>query len=325
MPLSVEPGTKPLVLVTGAAGKIGRHVTENLLRAGFAVRALTTKPVDPARKPENLEWRSFDFMRCLDFELQVDGCAAVVHLAAEIVDRAKMQLVNVEATQALAKAANAAGVGVFCYVSSASVYGSSLTRVVNESSPTISPAFEVKGEHWAPPAVRHYARTKLLGERHAIEAAADMTLIIVRPTVVVDAGDVAKLARRSRLRKSLIGRRHAHHVYVADVAEAIAWLVEHAMAAHPSAASVAIYNIAEDDVACRSYSEIARRLRQPGAPIAMPSLVDQLVEFARYGALPWRHSMGRMMFSGESLTRRGFRFPHGIERLYAEMSKGGLE
>ena len=57
----------------------------------------------------------------------------------------------------------------------------------------------------------------------------------------------------------------------------------------------------------------------------MPSLIDQLIEFARFGALPWRHSLGRMMFSNESLLRQGFRFPHGIERLYAQMVKGGLE
>ncbi len=326
LPTQADPNNKPIVLVTGAAGKIGRYVTKELLKQGFAVRGLTTKAASVDQVSHDIEWRSVDFMRSLDFKSHVADCAGVVHLAAEIVDQSRMQRVNVEATQAIARAAEAAGVGVFCYISSAAVYGSSLRRLVTESSPTVTPAAEVTGEHWAPPAVRLYARTKLLGERHVTEEARGMKVIVVRPTVVVDVADVRKLAKRNRLRKLLVGRRHAHHVYVADVAAAIAWLVHRAILNRPGVEPVEVYNVAEDDVDCRSYDDIFKELPSLDESnrwtLSLPSFVDRLVEFTRYGSLPFRYSLAQMMFSGKRLEEQGFQFPYGLQHLYRLMAEG---
>ena len=128
------------VLVTGAAGFIGSHVCESLLRRGCTVRGLDafTTFYDPDRKRGNLE----ALMQDPGFELisddlltapldeALDGVDLIAHLAGEpgvsgswgphfprYVDR------NVLATQRLLEAANDQGVGRFVYASSSSVYG----------------------------------------------------------------------------------------------------------------------------------------------------------------------------------------------------------
>ena len=128
------------VLVTGAAGFIGSHVCESLLRRGCTVRGIDafTTFYDPDRKRANIEALTRD----TGFELvsddlltarldeALDGVDLIAHLAGEpgvsgswgphfprYVDR------NVLATQRLLEAANDRGVGRFVYASSSSVYG----------------------------------------------------------------------------------------------------------------------------------------------------------------------------------------------------------
>jgi nucleoside-diphosphate-sugar epimerase len=105
----------PLVLVTGASGKIGKHVVREAIRQGFKVRALTSRPRVGGDVLEGLvEWRVKDFTRSIDFDEDVEGRDAIIHLAAEIADKARMQRVNVETTSVLARASERAGVAVFC-------------------------------------------------------------------------------------------------------------------------------------------------------------------------------------------------------------------
>ena len=128
------------VLVTGAAGFIGSHLCESLLRRGHSVRGLDsfTEFYDPARKRANAEAVSLDpqFELVSDDLLTarldevLDGVDLVAHLAGEpgvsnswgpnfqrYVDR------NVLATQRLLEAATERGVSRLVYASSSSVYG----------------------------------------------------------------------------------------------------------------------------------------------------------------------------------------------------------
>src|SRR6476660_7901223 len=136
------------VLVTGATGKIGRHVVNELLARGYQVRALTSKPVAAATGSERLEWCRLDFQESLEFESLVRQCAAVIHLGAETSAEERMQRSNVDATRALAEASERADVKVFCYTSSVSVYGSSRRRRVLEDSPALSTDRDVRSEYW---------------------------------------------------------------------------------------------------------------------------------------------------------------------------------
>ncbi len=129
------------VLVTGAAGFIGSHVAEALLRRGDRVRGLDSFDpfYDPAIKRRNVE----EVRRAGEFPVvegdirdaaavrdAIQGCDAVVHLAAKAGVRPSLRDpvgyadVNVRGTAVLLEAAAAAGVRTFVAASSSSVYGS---------------------------------------------------------------------------------------------------------------------------------------------------------------------------------------------------------
>lgn len=139
------------VLLTGAAGFIGSHVSEVLVREGWQVRGVDafTDNYDPAAKARNIALLRADpsFELVVDDLLEadlfdlLDGVDAVIHLAAEpgvstswgagfdvYVRR------NVLATQRLLEAVAAAGVPRLVYASSSSVYGPT-NEAVNESAP----------------------------------------------------------------------------------------------------------------------------------------------------------------------------------------------
>ena len=202
-----DPSTsKPRVLVTGASGRIGRHLVSELVARRYAVRALTSRLTPP--KPADsagVEWRHHDWQVSLDFEPHLDRCVAVLHLGAEITNIKRMYRSNVEATQALTRAAEKAGINFFCYTSSVAVYGSALTRRVTEDSPVLTENEDVKSEYWAVESLRSYGRTKLLGETKLREEARKGEYIIFRPTVVVDIPDLVALGEISPIKKMLVG------------------------------------------------------------------------------------------------------------------------
>jgi nucleoside-diphosphate-sugar epimerase len=310
-----------LVLVTGASGKIGKHVVKELLQRGFNVRAMTSRQRAGGDASEGVEWRVKDFANSIDFDSELHGCDAVIHLAAEIADSSRMQRVNVEATRALARASERAKVAVFCYTSSASVYGNSASRIVTEESPTLTPDKDIKGEYAAPDFLRMYGRTKLLGEIAIREEARAVEYVILRPTMVVDIDDVVNLGAFSPMRKSLTARRHAHHVFIADVAQAIVWSVERALLRNERLAGVSVYNVAEDDFPESSFEAILRKLRASTGHSEYdvrpaPVLADALVTFARFRTLPVRYPFGRMVFAADKLKRDGFRPRFGLDQLY---------
>lgn len=128
------------ILVTGAAGFIGSHLCESLLRRGFQVRGLDafTSFYDPARKRANLDpvldHPGFDLVTAdlltARIEDALDDVEVVAHLAGEpgvstswgpeferYLDR------NVLATHRLLGAACSRGVERLVYASSSSVYG----------------------------------------------------------------------------------------------------------------------------------------------------------------------------------------------------------
>ena len=128
------------VLVTGAAGFIGSHLCESLLRLGCEVRGLDafTSFYDPRRKRGNLqlllEDPRFELLHADLLTTRLDdlleGVDLVAHLAGEpgvstswgasfgrYLDR------NVLATQRLLEAVSAVGTQRFVYASSSSVYG----------------------------------------------------------------------------------------------------------------------------------------------------------------------------------------------------------
>lgn len=144
------------VLVTGAAGFIGSHVAAALLRRGDAVRgldsftpfydpALKRRNVDEVRREGDLPVAEADVRDAAAVRDAVEGCDAVVHLAASagvrpsLADPVGYADVNVRGTAVLLEAARAAGVRTFVAASSSSVYGVRSAVPFAESDPCDRP------------------------------------------------------------------------------------------------------------------------------------------------------------------------------------------
>lgn len=153
------------VLVTGAAGFIGSHLSESLVRLGWNVRGLDafTDTYDPRLKRANvnglIHHPRFELITAdlaiADLVDVLDGADVVAHLAGEAgvtsswgSEFPRYLQRNVLATQRLLEAARVRGVERIVYASSSSVYGGhNLSSAASQPRP-ISPygASKVAGE-----------------------------------------------------------------------------------------------------------------------------------------------------------------------------------
>jgi UDP-glucose 4-epimerase len=155
------------VVITGAAGFIGSHLSEACLARGWEVIGVDcfTDYYDPAIKRSNVaEALAHPRFRLLEADLSTDpllpvleGADTVFHLAAQAGVRASWgtrfdayTASNVVALQRLLEAAKDGSVGKVVFASSSSVYGDA------ERLPT--------GEDTTPSPVSPYGATKVLGE-----------------------------------------------------------------------------------------------------------------------------------------------------------------
>lgn len=182
------------VLVTGASGFLGPHVSTALQKSGCRVRAAIRTPDRPAVADEHIVVPTSGELA--DWTDSVKGIDAVVHLAARAHRSPAAQLseqdiyerVNVTNTVNLARAAATAGARHFIYLSSIAVNG--LT--------TDGRAPFREDDTPAPSTV--YARTKLAAETKLGEIAADtgMRLTMVRTPLIYGRGAKGSLALLAR-------------------------------------------------------------------------------------------------------------------------------
>ncbi|MFN8528521.1 MAG: NAD-dependent epimerase/dehydratase family protein [Anaerolineae bacterium] len=178
------------ILVTGAAGFVGRHTLHALNQRGHTVRAALRKPTD-ATLVEQIVIGDIDGRT--EWASALDGIDGVIHLAARVhVMRETaddplraMRTVNTEGTLALAQAAQAAGVKRFVFVSTIGVNGTETPREqpFSESSP-VSPT--------TPYAVSKWEAEQGLPSVHGLET------VIVRPPLVYGKGAPGNFAQLTR-------------------------------------------------------------------------------------------------------------------------------
>ncbi len=174
------------VLLTGATGFLGSAIARALLAAGHGVRALV-RPATPRDALAGLD------VACLPGDLTdpasiaraMEGCGAVIHCAADyriwVPDPARMALVNVAGTEAVMRAALAAGCRRVVHVSSVATL---------RPRPDGSPADEADAA--APDqAIGPYKRSKTEAERlvERLVAEAGLPAVIVNPSTPIGPRD----------------------------------------------------------------------------------------------------------------------------------------
>jgi len=259
------------VLVTGAAGTLGRAVVPALVAVGHDVRAMSRSDHRPVG-PET--WVRADLATGEGVAAAVEGVGTVVHLASAPYRRGYTRQVDVAGTGRLAAAANAAGVDHLVHMS-----------IVGIDKIPFS-----------------FYRTKLEAEREVVQAEAPWT--VLRATQFFDLIDTA-FGALARLPLVPVDRTvRAQPVDTADVADRIVELV----AAGPARGIVELGGpeVLTADDALRQWQDATGRrrrtlsLRGPGRMLAAFRAGAATTPALPTGTRTWSEFLARRYGSGGS-------------------------
>jgi UDP-glucose 4-epimerase len=184
---------QPVVLVTGANGFVGRHVTPTLARKGCEVRRAVRR-----LSGEVGEVLIDALGPSTDWQAALEGVDAVVHLAARVHhqhDERSYELyrdTNVEGTLRLARCAIEAGVRQFIFVSTVLVYGRT-----NDGRPPFR-----EEDVLTPRGLYGLSKAEAEAGLKSLAQDYDICVTVVRPPLVYGAGakgNFASLAKAVRL------------------------------------------------------------------------------------------------------------------------------
>jgi 2-alkyl-3-oxoalkanoate reductase len=217
------------VLVTGATGFLGSHLTELLLAAGERPRVLV-RPGEAvgASAGEVVDVFRGDVGDRAALDIALRGVDRVLHCAARCGPwgpPAEYESTNVRGLEALVRAALAAGVQRLVHVSSITVHGNDVGGAADESAPL--------REEPNP-----YSRSKVAGERLLERMIRDegAPVTIVRPGWIYGPRDRASFARFARMIENgqmMVvggGENHLPLIYVSDAARGVLLASEAAQA-----------------------------------------------------------------------------------------------
>jgi nucleoside-diphosphate-sugar epimerase len=262
------------ILVTGAAGFVGRALLPRLLAEGRRVRAAVREP--SKELPAGVDSACVGEIHAdTDWHAALAGVDAVVHLAARahVLDEASpdafalYRAVNALGALKLAEAAAAAGVRRFVFLSSVRAHGARTTGApFTESSPLA--------------AEDPYGRSKAEAEVGLARVARGTALepVVLRPPLVYGAGARGNFARLVKLVGRGIPlplgsvRNRRSLVYVGNLVDAIVRSLD-----HPAAAGQTFLVSDGEDVSTPELvRRIARALGRPARLIAVPPALLRL-------------------------------------------------
>jgi nucleoside-diphosphate-sugar epimerase len=308
-PTPTPTATPSRVLITGASGFIGRSLLA--AAAPLAVRAAVRSEAAPKLGADQVVIG--DIGAQTDWSRALIGVDQVVHLAARVHvmkptarDRAEFERTNVLGTEQLARAAAAAGVKRFVFLSSIKVNGER----------TVDRPFRFDD---LPQPQDDYALSKLEAERRlsAIEAASGMSVAIVRPPLVYGPGVRANFLRlmslvRSGLPIPLASIANARSlVSVWNLCDLICALLRHA---RPMSG---VFLVADSEAV--STAELIRRLaaamQRPARLFSLPSgALHALAALTGRGAELHRLCDSLAIDTSESRSRLGWSPPLTLDQ-----------
>ena len=204
------------ILVTGASGFLGRHLTASLLRRGHAVRTLSRSQIDCL--PPHVEHFAGDIRNETLLEAAMAGVETVFHAAAIVPGfgaETEMWETNVAGTRSVAQACLRARVRRLVLVSSIAVYKPPLADLVAESAPIGGSTI--------------YGRSKTMSETVAADICRGrLELVIARPCQMFGACDrtgftkkLLRLLKSNLLPVAGLRGRSFSLIHVSDVTGAL--------------------------------------------------------------------------------------------------------
>ena len=261
--------------ITGAAGFVGAHLVR-----GFEARGARVVPLVRSvagRSPAG----ALELEAVLSDPARLEGIGVLVHAAAvrhrHGIDEGTYRASNVELVERALRAAAAARVKRFVFVSSVGVYGFPARLPVTEAHP------------YAPRTL--YSATKVEAEMRARRTARELglPLCIARPTIVYGPGDrngmldkMATMIRSGTYRIVGRGDNLLHHTHIDDIVEGL-WLA----ATHPAAADEHFILAGPETLTLAELSAIVARavgrsLPRAHVPSALARAVATVVDVAAY-------------------------------------------
>jgi nucleoside-diphosphate-sugar epimerase len=228
------------ILITGANGFVGRHLTLALQKRGDSVRALSSPIGDTTwLKQHGIAFFRGD-IRAQDTLIEpMRGVGAVVHLVAETKRKwGPMQnsyAVNVTGTENVCRAAMTVGVRRLVHISTSAIYNMKVERPVTEDDPLKPPDDP-------------YCLTKAQGDMLVQRMIREdhLPAVIIRLGALLGPGDslnFGRLAERVRAGKGIIvgsGNNAVPFVYITDVVQALLLALDSEQAVGQ------VYNISND-------------------------------------------------------------------------------
>ncbi len=208
------------ILITGATGFLGSHVTDLALERGDVVRILARPNENVSRLVKaGVEVCQGDLTERSSLEAAVDGVEHVLHCAARTGPwgpRIEYEQVNISGVKLLVEIAMAAKVRRIVHVSSITVHGLDVHGTADETASLCG-------------GPDPYSRTKVAGERMLQQMILDKgaPVTIVRPGLIYGPRDINSFGRFAGLieqgKMVLIGSggNHLPLIYVRDVAQGI--------------------------------------------------------------------------------------------------------
>lgn len=207
------------IIVTGATGFIGRHVTDLLLAAKHEVVIITRKP---GFELPGATVVAGDISDIPSIEPAFAGADVLVNLAAEIKDEAKFAQTNITGVRHLCQLVNKYKIPKVVHLSSVGVQGMQFSR-----------KYMSVDENYPHDPKNGYEKTKLESEKIWQSQLNDTTVLyMLRPTNVFGEQHPRKallnLIRRSKQGKTFYISRKAvaNYVYVGDLVHAIAKCID---------------------------------------------------------------------------------------------------